>query len=471
MPRLPSLLLLPLLLAPLSVNRAWARDRLVVHEWGTFTALQNDAGLALPGINVDDESLPSFVHDVNSQILHQTFSLGIPSKGAPQRHPYVTLRLETPVMYFHLPSDKKTMKVDVDVALRGGWLTQFYPTAEVSFPGVNEVKENNYRLEPLVFGPISPRTVGRLAWHGVTIGANGQGPNTASGVWNAPRKVQAAMVASTDGEAEKYLFYRGVGNFPAPLQVVSTIKDGHRDLEFHARFEDVLKNGEKTRIDRSWLVEIRRNGDAAFRAVDGFDVTADSKSVVARTSAEFRSNDFSADGIKRLHEELHAALVKEGLYADEGTALIETWKQAYFKTPGLRVFFLVPRVWTDHQLPLTVSAVSDIRRAMVGRIELVSSEQKSLLKTLSTATITPQGWINEIKNSPAAQRFYSGHSDFGDLGVKIPADFQMYLDLGRFRDALVLAEQKAHPSKSLEQLIHGYNLNFFDLPPAETVNR
>jgi hypothetical protein len=34
---------------------------LVVHEWGTFTSLQDERGDALAGINIDDEPLPDFV--------------------------------------------------------------------------------------------------------------------------------------------------------------------------------------------------------------------------------------------------------------------------------------------------------------------------------------------------------------------------------------------------------------------------
>src|ERR1039458_980515 len=37
---------------------------LVVHEWGTFTSLQDEAGRTLGGINTDDEPVPAFCHDV-----------------------------------------------------------------------------------------------------------------------------------------------------------------------------------------------------------------------------------------------------------------------------------------------------------------------------------------------------------------------------------------------------------------------
>ena len=41
----------------------------VVHEWGTFTALQDEAGNAVGGINTEDEPVPPFVHDVSRMLL------------------------------------------------------------------------------------------------------------------------------------------------------------------------------------------------------------------------------------------------------------------------------------------------------------------------------------------------------------------------------------------------------------------
>ena len=39
---------------------AGSNDKLIVHEWGTFTALQNERGEQLGGINIDDEPVPKF---------------------------------------------------------------------------------------------------------------------------------------------------------------------------------------------------------------------------------------------------------------------------------------------------------------------------------------------------------------------------------------------------------------------------
>ena len=114
---------------------------LTVHEWGTFTALQDDDGAAVGAINTDDEPVPYFVcidgavqtpsaHSELSPVLAQ-------SKGIVSCHPGVTMRLETPVIYFYPPEDgRKPAPVNVHVTFRGGWLTEHYPPRRARSPGV-----------------------------------------------------------------------------------------------------------------------------------------------------------------------------------------------------------------------------------------------------------------------------------------------------------------------------------------------
>ena len=44
------------------------RNSLVIHEWGTFTCLQDETGRAIPGVNTDDERVPNFVHRLSDLI-------------------------------------------------------------------------------------------------------------------------------------------------------------------------------------------------------------------------------------------------------------------------------------------------------------------------------------------------------------------------------------------------------------------
>src|SRR4051812_31860937 len=81
---------------------AFGADKLIAHEWGTFTSLQDEDGRAISGINTDDEPVPKFVHNIAGGLLIEQTDLP-PNyfQGAPHCHPGVTMRLETPVLYFH----------------------------------------------------------------------------------------------------------------------------------------------------------------------------------------------------------------------------------------------------------------------------------------------------------------------------------------------------------------------------------
>src|SRR5262245_19710771 len=104
-------------------------DRFLAHEWGTFTTLQDEQGKELHGINIDDEPVPEFVHNLSPFLLSKPLLSSrhweYRQKAAPQHHPYVTMRLETPVIYFYPPQGiLEAMTVDVHVRFRGGWLTE-----------------------------------------------------------------------------------------------------------------------------------------------------------------------------------------------------------------------------------------------------------------------------------------------------------------------------------------------------------
>ena len=78
-----------------------ASEKLIVHEWGTFTSLQDEKGRTLGGINTEDEPLPQFAHDIDHLLVLKKNQL--PPyfyQGAPQALPAIVMRLETPVIYF-----------------------------------------------------------------------------------------------------------------------------------------------------------------------------------------------------------------------------------------------------------------------------------------------------------------------------------------------------------------------------------
>lgn len=424
--------ILTFLLSPLAYA---SPDRLVVHEWGTFTSLQDEDGRTLSYINTDDEPVPGFVHGVGrgfkGLFLTPTEMPPPLAQGAPVGHPQITMRLETPVTYFHLPEGVKAVTLDVAVDFRGGWLTEFYPAGLTLADG-----------KPFAFPKypeLTEKTVGRLEWKGVNVGGGDPAkfPQTTEHVWLAPRDVKAANIAVGKNN-ERFLFYRGVAHLDAPLTVKQT--EGKDQLEITGEFS---RTTGPQRPPSLWLVDVRPDGRCAFRPVHS--IAAQSNVVRARAQASFAEEDYATDTAP-LREAMHAALVSEGLFDDEATAMLRTWELSYFKSPGTRLFFTVPQAWTDQVLPLHLSQPADVTRVMVGRIELITPRHRELLKTIAAGPVPN---LKEVVGAMAklhADRdrrteynaLASGRGDANHLGVPMPPVYQAYLDLGRFRTAMVL---------------------------------
>ena len=429
-------------------------NQLTVHEWGTFTVLQDEQGQAIRGVNTDDEPVPDFVHNLHQFLIQSPTQ--VPSvyfKGAPRSESDVYVRLETPVIYFY-PPPGFNRKVNVDVEFRGGWLTQYYPDARVSAPGLEDG-----RFE---FGTLNDNTVGKLAWHGLQIGADRPFPETSDGVWLAPRQVRASALQTPSGEAEKYLFYRGVGHIGAPLRVI-------RDADhFEIRPQFGYELPREYVIGPLWLVDVTRDGTFAVRYIERLTLPGSEQERGPTISGSFSASEYARD-LGALRKTMHAALVREGLYDDEADALLNTWEVSYFRRPGLRLFYMVPRAWTDKYLPLKLSEPSDLRRVMVGRIELVTPQQRDLLRQIAQGPTSNPQWLGSALNALGGtrkdiyredwyRRIMDGKQSLTSLHIDIPADYRAYLELGRFRNALILDESSRRPSADLTKFIESYDL-------------
>lgn len=491
----------------------FAAEPLLIHEWGTFTSLQDEAGRTIGGLNSDEEALPDFIHDLSPiGIDHHgeiSAGLGFLSKGVARGDPTVTMRLETPVIYAHLPPGQKSATFDLAVEFRGGFLSQFYPMAQ---PTVNDrplrwynqeysntveekittynVREIQVQNEAASQQPIwsrwnapslSSSTTSSLAWRGITVGGSDSAPETASPVWLAPRKVDAANL-TVGSEHERYLFYRGLGHLDAPLKTTRSA-DG-ATLTVSARPEALGSRWMSNYRPRMWFADLHADGTAAFRTISAtglYVFDPHNPPVAAQTfSAVFNAEDFSAERLRLLRQELHADLVQNGLFADEAQALLTTWEASYFKAPGQRLFFLVPPAWTDHVLPLTISTPAKVTRAMMGRIELVSPMQRQALTRIANGPISTRDWFDQFVKehigyvhdekyidrpggSELQKRLFITHEQgiFAQLKVPVPADYQAYLALGRFRDALLWETQSRAPSPELARFLRTYVLGAY----------
>lgn len=403
-----------------------------VHEWGTFTCLQDEQGQEIVGINADDELLPKFVHR-----LKWDGSQSRDGKGAPRCHPDVTMRLETPVTYFHPPlNTTETLVVNVTVEFHGGLLTEYYPYATTS---VDSRTTDSVPART----PITASTTGAISWQGVRIGDQAEPLETSSPVWLAPRAVGSAATlkvykpgppgskpddeGTTEGEV--YLFYRGVAHLESPVRVERTVGTGlkislrHTAQPFH--------------VASAWLLDVKHDGAASFRHIGQMD----SRSSHTNHQTEFPAGGYSSGATGELQSQMREALNAEGLFDDEAAAMLKTWELSYFRSPGLRLFYLLPQQWTDKVLPLKIDGPARIaHRIMMGRVELVTAEQRTLVQQIATRASTR----DKIANLPLLENFNQ---------------------LGRFGNAIVLDELRRRPTEPLRAFVQQFNLqSAFDQP-------
>lgn len=447
---------------------AACQEKLVVHEWGTFTVLQDETGRALPGVNINEEALPPFVERLGwglvpdshrySPLLEVGAYAGYASKGIPRIYPAAAMRMETPVIYFYLPKGRTApWTVDVEVKFRRGWISEWFPQAAVEAPGFFRKAKGE---DDNAIGTITPHTVGAIRWNGLTVGGSGEPPKTDTHVWLAPRAVPSALVTSRDGFSERYLFYRGIADLPAPLSVVRPAGTG--TLEVRSAFSTHAP----VTIRAAWLADI--SGDRLrFRALGSLKVPAGAAGRTIATTAATLDADVSG-GLGELMTSMRAALTADGLTVPEADALLSTWKLSYFTSDGLRLFFTLPRSWTDEILPLKLSEPADIERVMVGRIEIVTPEQRALIATIAKGPASDRAWFNDaLKTRPREeqaairQELYEGRRTVESLGLAIPADYGAFMELGRFRDALVLDAARDGKRPQLAKFAMNYGLEYF----------
>lgn len=438
-----------------------ASQHLAVHEWGTFTALQDEQGRPIGGINTDDEPVPSFCHDIHQMLVQSPSEMPpVYFKGWPRCDRDVLVRLETPIIYFHPAPGSGPMKLDVRVAFNGGWLTQFYPDAKASAPGLES--------EHFDSGPLTSQTTGHLEWHGLTVGTAGQGPQTDDKVWTAPRNVDAANVTTDTRESERFLFYRGIGHLNAPLQV-SRSADG-KQLIVKADWHIWMHETDTLKLGPLWLLDVRADGTSALRTIDQIAIAPGAPDRAASAVASsFAESDYGKGTIPAIRKALHEALVRSGLFDDEAEGLLNTWEASYFRRPGMRLLFMVPPIWTQQVLPLSISRSADLTRVMVGRIELVTPHERELLRQIAGGPASKPDWLPRVLEALKGQReglyredtytaLESGRLSIQRANVHIPHDYRAYLALGRFRNALVLDEQERHPTAALGDFIRNYQL-------------
>jgi hypothetical protein len=122
-----------------------------------------------------------------------------------------------------------------------------------------------------------------------------------------------------------------------------------------------------------WLVDVRADGTVAFETRAGFAIAKSAPMAEVGEMKRFAGNAYSRAGLAMLRQSMKGELTAAGLFDDEAEAMLATWNESYFQRPGLRLFYMVPRAWIDHFLPLELSVPHEATRVLVGRIELTES--------------------------------------------------------------------------------------------------
>ncbi len=305
----------------------------IVHEWGTFTSVAADDGTAVQWVPRQAPSeLPCFVERLQLQI-----------KG------YLpgTVRMETPVLYFYAQAQTS---VDVGVRFRQGLLTEWYPKAQATPTSLDT---------PASLGAYRrPEFEGSLSWSGVTItpdaNADFRTEPGASHYYQA-RNTDAAPLR-VGSQTERFLFYRGVGMFPPPIQ--TTLDDKGR--------VSVTSSG-SVPIGDVVLFE-NHGGNMSYRL---------GHATTGRLTLDMPDLDEQPAGLAATLEDI---LVKQGLYRKEAAAMVSTWSESWFEE-GTRLFYFMPQSKVDEILPLQIRPEpASIVRAFVGRMELLTPAARENLE-------------------------------------------------------------------------------------------
>lgn len=310
---------------------------LIVHEWGTFTSIAGPDGRAVEWLpQTGPTDLPCFVE-------RNAFNV----KGALSG----TVRMETPVLYFY-PA-RETM-VNVAVRFGSGVITEWFPHAVVT-PSL----------------PPASATSQTIVWRNVKIlpgSAEDYPVEAGASHYYAARRTAAAPLLS-GSQREKFLFYRGVGRF-LPSIAASVDAVGNVAVAAAPPMQPVgdiiLFSNDRGRV----AYQVRHMTAAG--------VSIDPEVVGQQPTAE-----------------LEQLLLDHGLYPEEASAMLDTWRDSWFEE-GTRLMYIVPQSDIDSILALQIAPTpAEIARVFVGRMELVTPATKTTVREAllahDAATLRPYG--------------------------------------------------------------------------------
>ncbi|HKY34968.1 MAG TPA: hypothetical protein VJN18_03410 [Polyangiaceae bacterium] len=342
----------------------------VVHEWGTDTVVVGSDGSLQRGLHHEEEDLPTFVYDR----LKAGTMLGT--------EPSVTIKMETPVTYFY--SDQP-LSVTASVSFPKGVLTQWYPAVTRFTPGIAAPGALTLGAQPAYADPVLEPSFpfrselcrekfgtlrgGTLDWGKLEVlGREQEAPELPEAPlekfsWSYARDVDSNALRAPSGEAERFLFYRGLGEFDLPVTVKASVGG-----------EVTLSNAYSEAIPSVFMLNVDQTRGAYNEHAEGIAQGASLTDVAPSLEAAASLDAYADDLGARVTATLDAA----GLFHDEARAMVNTWKRQWFRTPGVRLLYVIPQSWTDESIPLSISPKPEkTLRVMLIRVELITPEQEA----------------------------------------------------------------------------------------------
>jgi hypothetical protein len=388
----------------------------IVHEWGTFLSVQGSDGTTVGGMVESDEALPKFVADRGPEGWEraQTRNLRM-----------MMSKMETPVTYFY--TDRPRI-VHFRATMPKGLLTHWYPTVH----DIRPIWTKNEQIDPqegslIDWGAIRVEPIN-------SFNANKPMPKLPEvekgNPWLAMRNTDSALVYLNTGraspnpvvEAEKFLFYRGLGTFELPLHIQTSGKDSALQL----RLQSPCCSQRLTGVFLVWVK------DTKIRWAAMQDITMNN---VNQTEVERLLNEPTAldVGVPQVKEAMALKLTESGLYPKEAQAMVNHWERSYFRTDGLRVLYILPRDQTDAHIPIQVEPTpTSMVRTMVGRVEIITPDTERYVLT-------------------ALERLHGDNQELKEKAEKYLASF------GRFREAILRRVLQMNAStevkKTAEQML------------------
>ena len=202
-----------------------------------------------------------------------------------------------------------------------------------------------------------------------------------------PRETGSNLVKNEQGEIEKYLFYRGIGNFSLPV-----------DVKFDQRGSLSVTNTSGYDIPFIYIYD-HQNTDSA--TVWGSGALSAGRSTTYTKPVKYYSDDTSIPQ----YTDFVGALFSSGLTREEALALLHTWDAGYFQTTGFKIFWIVPRELTDRILPIQISPKPDsLARVLVGKTEILTPDFEQMLLNYYESHGNLDGWASDRYHLAYMQR-------------------------------------------------------------------